>query len=418
MFVIQSLLVALAVAVAIPTIYILVIVLSACVFRRKTTPDAPPLRLTVVVPAHNEDKQIAATVRSLLETDYPDEARQIVVIADNCDDNTATEARQAGAKAIERTAPDERGKGQALNWLFTHHADLWQESDGIVIVDADTLVCPAFLRELSASLAHPAVSAVQGFYGVANPTDSWRTALSAAALAVFHHIRPAGRNAIGGSAGFKGNGLALTTELVKKYGWPAFSIVEDIEFSLILLLDDIPVHYNPAAEVYGEMATTGRQASSQRMRWEGGRLALLKQYLPALAKAFLHTGKIAYLDGIFELMVPPLSLLVGAQLAVGITAACLCPWGAWWLLACLATMSAYVASGLLLHREPPIVWLSLLTAPLFVAWKIPLYAIMAVKGPAKHWHRTQRKTELPETPDEAPSEDANESTAQDQSTRV
>ena len=139
-----------------------------------------------------------------------------------------------------------------------------------MIVDADTLVCKAFLSELSASLSHPDVSAVQGFYGVANPRDSWRTALSAAALAVFHHIRPAGRNVIGGTAGFKGNGLALRTQLIVQYGWPAFSIVEDIEFSLLLLLDDILVHYNPAAVVYGEMATTGSQASSQRMRWEGG----------------------------------------------------------------------------------------------------------------------------------------------------
>jgi 1,2-diacylglycerol 3-beta-glucosyltransferase len=112
-------------------------------------------------------------------------------------------------------------------------------------------------------------------------------AFMAAALLAFHHVRPAGRNRLGGSAGLKGNGMAFRTAILGKYGWPAHSVVEDLEFGALLLLDGILVHFNPDAIVRAEMAATRKQAESQRKRWEGGRLEILGRLAPSLLRAWI-----------------------------------------------------------------------------------------------------------------------------------
>src|SRR5258708_38764066 len=62
-------------------------------------------RFDVIVPAHDEELGIAATVESLLAVDYPAELRRVLVVADNCGDATAARARDAGAVGLARTDP-------------------------------------------------------------------------------------------------------------------------------------------------------------------------------------------------------------------------------------------------------------------------------------------------------------------------
>ena len=68
----------------------------------------------IIVPAHNEAAGIAATVASLRALDYPAAQFRILVIADNCTDDTAARARAAGATVLEREHATEKGKGYAL----------------------------------------------------------------------------------------------------------------------------------------------------------------------------------------------------------------------------------------------------------------------------------------------------------------
>jgi len=351
------------------------------------------LSFVVVVPAHNEEGGIAETVASVHGTSYPADERRVVVIADNCEDRTADRARKAGADVVERHDTESRGKGQALDWFFRTHRQLYDRTDVVTIVDADTQLCPEYFTEMGASLSVPGVEAVQAYYGVSNPQANWRTSLSAAALAVFHHLRPAGRNVLGGTAGLKGNGMAFRTRIVRENGWPAFSIDEDVEFTLQLLLQDTVVIYNPDAIVYGEMAVSARQADVQRQRWEGGRLQLLREYGPKLLAKTLRRPRWATLDGVIELSVLPFSLLVMMQILTGVwlTAMWLDAWV--WPVSWLAIDVLYVTSGLRLRRVPGYVWRALLSAPLFILWKIPVYLRMVVSGPRDRWVRTPREGE-------------------------
>lgn len=376
------------------TVFLTTLTVAAYFFKKKTNPLSSPLKISIIIPAHNEELQIEETINSIYDSNYSKDLYSINVIADNCEDNTASIARMAGALAFERRDPENRGKGQALDWFLKTYKKKIIEFDAIAIIDADTLLHPDFLLEVSSSLSHQEVKVVQGYYGASNPDENWRTALLSAALNVFNHLRPAGRIGIGGTAGLKGNGMAFRSEILLKYGWPAYSIVEDIEFSIKLLRDGIIVHYNPDANVYGEMAIENKQAESQRKRWEGGRFQAFKKYALPLLWDFFKQHKIQYLDGFLELFTPPLSILVLGQGVLLVLAFFFYPFMLPVFILCLILITIYVFSGLFLKKSSLKVWVYLLFAPLFILWKIPIYFKLFLSKRADIWERTQRKTEL------------------------
>lgn len=383
-----------AVAALIPAVYLLVITIAAYGFRPRRVADAAPVKTVILIPAHNEALSIADTVAGALAVDYPADRSKVVVLADNCDDDTATIARNAGAEVVERFNDAQRGKGQALHWFLTEQTDRYDGWDAIAIIDADTRIDPRFLLETSASLAHPNVDVMQGYYGVSNPKASWRTALTSAALAVFHHVRPAGRNRLSGTAGLRGNGMAFRTTILRAHGWPAHSVVEDVEYTINLLHEGILVAYNPRAIVRGEMAASAQQAGSQRERWESGRMQILRRHAPRLLREFLKRPTAATLDELLELVTPPLSQVV--LLLVAVLAMSIVWFPAWiaWIGAGLGAVLFYVISGLILHREPFGIWLALLGAPLYIAWKIPIRLKMRFGRTTKRWVRTTREKEI------------------------
>jgi len=374
--------------------YLAVVTVAACSFRKPTTQTAENVRIAVIMPAHNEALQIEASVAAVLGVQYPADRFSVFVIADNCDDNTAELARQAGANVFERRVPDRPGKGQALDWCLRRHKETLAAYDGIVIVDADTTVAPRFLQEVAASLSAPGTDLVQTADGVSNPEQNWRTALTYAGFALMNDVRARGRARLGGSAGFKGNGMAFRSGLLLEYGWPAHSVVEDVEFSIRLLLDGHVVAYNPDAVLVSEMPARRPQADVQRRRWEGGRFQLWRHAIPVLARAALTQRRWRYFDAVLDLLVPPLSLLVMAAGLLLVLALVSRP--VWALAAayCLAGTAFHVILGLRVNRAPARVWLALAAAPFFILWKIPIYAGILFGGKETAWRRTTRQAEL------------------------
>ena len=260
---------------AIVTGWFLLLTIGSWCFTAKTDRSAPLKKLGVIIPAHNEALQIRATIENVQRCSYPAELLHIVVLADNSIDQTASLARSTGVTVVERHDSQLPGKGQALNWFLKNCQDSYSHLEGIVFIDADVMPDKDMFKQLSASLAHPDVHVVQGFNGVANPYENWRTALNTAAFNVFNHLRMAGNNYFFGTAMLKGLGMAFDTAILKKYGWPAHSVVEDVEFSIMLLEDKVPVHYNPAAIITSEMAVSRAQADGQRRPLGGGKVFVL-----------------------------------------------------------------------------------------------------------------------------------------------
>lgn len=391
---IDALLLIAAIGTGVIAAYLLLLTIGSFLLRKRTADGGKPLRIAVVCPAHNEELQIASTVEQILASDFPRDCFDVYVIADNCSDATAARAREAGATAFERHDLSLRGKGQAIDWLLKTQRPLLEHYDAIALVDADTLVDRRFLREVSESLSHPEVQVVQGWHGVSNPEANWRTALTYAAFALVNGLRPAGRSFWGGTSDLKGNGMAFRARLLLEYGWPAHSIVEDIEFSNRLLLDGVLVRYNPDAIVISEMPTGTKQAEPQRRRWERGRMQTIRDYAPMLLWTFLRSPRWRYLDALLELCTPPLSLLVFGQ-TVLVIVALLVDWR-WAMVfgAYLLVTVLYVISGLVQRRAPRSVWLGLLAVPLFLLWKIPFYLRLFFGKKQEGWERTRRAAEI------------------------
>lgn len=369
--------------------------LAAAARRRPATAPRDDVRFDVIVPAHNEAEGLPATLRSLTTLDYPATRHRIIVVADNCSDNTADVARAFGVEVIERHDLSRRGKGFALELAFAQsRRDAF--ADAVIVVDADSTLSPGALRAFAAAFADGAVAA-QGDYRVRNADETWRTQLLEYAFTLHHTVRSLGRDRLGWSSGLRGNGMAFRLDTLERVPYAAFSVVEDIEYGLQLGVAGEAVRYVPDAEVLGDMPTAGDAgARAQRARWEEGRRTLRRQWSGRLWRDLL-AGRPLVGDLLADLLVPPLVSL-GLLCVVGAVVSLAAIWlGApgWsvapWAVACGALV-LYATQGLRLSRDPGATLRALLRLPVFVAWKIVGRRESAAARQGE-WVRTARRAE-------------------------
>jgi 1,2-diacylglycerol 3-beta-glucosyltransferase len=348
----------------------------------------------VIVPAHNEAGGIRRTVANLRQLDWPAERFRVVVIADNCTDDTARVAREAGAVVVERREPDNRGKGYALAHMFR-----WSRvkgmADAVVVVDADSEASANLLQSFAARLELGS-HAMQAHYGVLNEDASWRTRLMAIALGSIHRLRSRARERLGLSCGIRGNGWCVTHALLDEIPYRAYSLTEDVEFGIDLGLAGYRVTYCDDAHVDGEMVTTESAARSQRQRWESGRLGLIRGKVPALLRRAVTGPSRVCLDLALDLLILPLSYIVlSAAALLAVASALSLMSSSAFNLALLgagsfdcAALAAYVCRGWALSGIGMQGFWDLLRVPGFIFWKL----LLLVSGPkTTTWIRTRRE---------------------------
>lgn len=270
---------------------------------RPSTDTDRSVRFVFVVPAHNEAFGITDTITSLRSVDYPRHLFRVVVIADNCTDDTASVARAAGAQVIERVDHERKSKGFALSDCLPKVLDD-PLVDAVVVVDADTIVSPNILL-LAAGRIAAGEHALQVRYGVRNPDDTWRTQLLSIAFACFHDVRSSGREELKLSCGLRGNGMVFTRHALDLAPHRASSLVEDLEHGLDLAEQGIRVSYVHGASVLAEMPTSASAASTQRDRWERGRASFRPRAFELLRMGMRRGDRVA-IDLAADVLVPPL----------------------------------------------------------------------------------------------------------------
>src|SRR4051794_5000600 len=174
----------------------------------------PAFFFDVVVPAHDEEAGIAATLRSLRAVAWPPDRFRVLVVADNCSDRTAAIAEAEGARVLRRDDQAHIGKGWALRLAFRRSLEEGR-ADALVVVDADTLVSTNLLRAFAARLAQGAL-AVQADYRVRDPLSSPRRSLAAVAFGAFHALRSRARERLGLSCGLRGNGMCFSRQALER----------------------------------------------------------------------------------------------------------------------------------------------------------------------------------------------------------
>jgi cellulose synthase/poly-beta-1,6-N-acetylglucosamine synthase-like glycosyltransferase len=320
-------------------------------------------RIAVVVPAHNEIDSIERTLDSLLAAARADANTDVWVIADNCDDATAEKAETAGARVIVRQHAQLRGKGHALEYAFSRLTPMgyaW-----LLVIDADSTLEPGFLPAMRAAM-HPDRNALQACY-LSQAGSHLRSRVSRLAQWGFNLVRPLARERLGFSCGLLGNGFALRAGLLERLPYRAHSVVEDLEYHLLLVNAGERVHFVVDAVVTGEIADTRDGARTQRTRWEGGRLRMLWEHLGPLLKRTL-TGDRAAAELLADLLLLPLGmhvlLLLAAALLGGV--------GTHAALIGVFAIGLYVAA--ILWRGPTTAQDlgALAFSPFYLAWKVTL----------------------------------------------
>ena len=342
------------------------------------------LRFCFVVPAHDEGRGVADCVNSLRQCEKGIHDFAVVVIADNCSDDTAQHAESAGARVLIRQDPQRRGKGFALSHAF--QILLQEPHDVFIVVDADTCVESNLLLAL-APLFWSGADAAQTRYLASNPDATLRTRLMHVAWLAYNILRLRGREYWGCSVNILGNGFALGRAALLQVPFDADSIAEDLDYHIRFVASGRRVRFCEATTVWAPAPASGAVASAQRARWEGGRFRMMKERLPTLLRG-IAGGQWRLVEPALDLLLLPLAFQVLLFIALA-----LLPWppARWVGLAGLAIVTLHVVAAMLVSRAGPRYWLALATAPFYIVWKLTLgKRLIAAAGKNAAWVRTER----------------------------
>ena len=254
-------------------------------------------KFMAIIPAHNEETVVRNLIESLKNQTYDKNLYDIYVIADNCTDNTAKVARDAGAIVLERFDPEHKTKGFALQWFLKQKIKENADYDAFFVFDADNIVDKDFIVNMNKKLCQ-GEDVVQGYRDIKNPTDNWITAGYALFYWTMHRLYHLARYNIGLSPLLNGTGFMVKFDVVKPNGWETETLTEDIEFSLKQIIQGRKLGWATDAIVYDEQPTSFKQSWSQRSRWTVGHMQCLKVYTGQLYKAVKKHKTLMNFDGL------------------------------------------------------------------------------------------------------------------------
>lgn len=291
------------VVILIITTYTSVIKLFGFIRPKKYAETDKITRFAVITSARNEERVIGKLIDSIHEQNYPRDAYDIFVIADNCTDATAEVARSMGAIVYERHDTQRVGKGYALNWFFERfNAEHAKNYDAVAVFDADNLLDRNFLYEMNKVLAS-GESAAMGYRDSKNPHDNWiagGTAIGFWNMVRFYYNA---RSSVGLSALYGGTGYVFRCELVSD-GWHTYTITEDTEFSMLTIARGIKIAFCYAAVFFDEQPTNLRISIRQRYRWSVGKQDCVRYCTRPLSKTIFSRNFFLGFDGWMRIMFP------------------------------------------------------------------------------------------------------------------
>ena len=380
------------VGVTLPLVLELLLVTSANLLpgRQSATkgkqPQQSDTEFVIVIPAHNEELLVGRCVASLRSSSSSNV--KILVVAHNCVDGTAVNATAAGGEVLVYNDPTATGKGFALRRGFEHA--LSTGAKAVMVVDADSVVTENAVSSVISAFASGA-RVVQCRYEMFSTTDRASTRLAALAFRGFNVIRPRGRERLGLSAGILGNGFAIAGSVLKVIPYDAFSIVEDLEYHLHLVMGGERVRYLDEAVISADFPESRAGVAVQRSRWEGGRLHTARSLALPMAGKILR-GNLRLLEPLFDLTGLPMAYGVFALLL----AACIpLAWLRWYAAVSLGIVLAHVLAAAWAGPDFLKTLQLLALAPIYILrklWMIP--GVVRGSSAKAAWVRTERNNTL------------------------
>ena len=349
-------------------------------------------KIAVLIPAHNEESVISETIKALKS--QLNSGDQLLLVADNCTDNTASIARDQGAEVLERVDPENRGKGYALSFGINHLKDSGNTPEVVIVIDADCIVEKYCLNKLinkCVEFGRP----VQALYLMHASSDLPRQKIAEFAWIVKNWVRPLGYLHLGFPCQLMGTGMAFPFTLLVEANLANSNIVEDMKLGVDLARKGCSPIFCPDARITSTFPIEESSIKSQRTRWEHGHLAVIVSESAGLISYAARNFNLRLIAMAFDLMVPPLALLtIILFVALAITA----------LLSLFANISSlpfmiiFIACSLF-GLSVLLAWnrfarhvislKELASMPVYVLTKIPMY-IQFWTQRQKDWIRTDR----------------------------
>ncbi len=384
-----------AILLAIPAGCLLLLTLAA----GKRRPDAPgasgnagAVRVVILVPAHNESVHVLPTL-SCLQAQLQAGDR-LLVIADNCQDDTASLARATGAEVLERQHARLRGKGYALAFGVDALRDA--PPDVLIVVDADCTVSAGGIQALAQRCMQTQCPVQMLDLMVAPQGAGLRTRMMEFAWLVKNQVRPLGSFRLGRACHLMGTGMALPWDLAASARLASGHIAEDMKLGVDMAIAGRPTQFLAQAQITSEFPLDAAVARTQKARWEHGHLQTLREELPRLLAAFVRRPRAATLVLAMDLVIPPLALyFLCVVLSLPLLAlashfsAALLP-ALWIALAAAVALLLAVTLAWLQHARHLLSLRELFAVPFYAAWKLPVYMAYFLKRKSG-WTRTARK---------------------------
>ena len=349
--------------------------------------------VAVVIPAHNETLVIAATLRAIVPQLVAGDT--LVVVADNCTDDTASIAAAAGAEVLERSDRERRGKGYALDFGVRHLER--NPPEIVLIIDADCAVDSGTIECLG-RVCLATGQPVQALYLMHSPEGAGlKTRIAEFAWVVKNQVRALGRHRLGLPCQLMGTGMAFPWSAISAAALASGHIVEDLKLGVDLARAGAPTLFCPEARVTSYFPSTAEGIASQRARWEHGHLDVILRAAPQLFLEGLRRRDRNLLGLAFDLCVPPLALLMLLTFAVFTGSAI-------FYLSTKLALPLWLSATVLLmlglsvlmswgrYGRQVISLASLAYAPFYALWKIPLYLRFMVRRQAE-WIRSRRDSD-------------------------
>ena len=385
-----------SIIVALPVAILLVETIAAISGGKQTLASpamqTPRARIGVLMPAHDEEAALPRIV-PIIQRQLRDGDRMLIV-ADNCSDDTALTAERLGAEVAVRTDLTKRGKGFALDHGIRHFAD--DAPEIVVVIDADCVLSDFAIDRL-AEMCLATNRPVQALYLMHSASTAPQvTRLREFAWRVKNEIRPRGLRALGLPCHLMGTGMAFPWKLIARANLATGALVEDLKLGLELAAAGHPPMFCPAAVVTSEFPVSDEGSRTQQRRWEQGHLGVIATEIPALLLIAVRRRNIDLLVLALDAAVPPLSLLAmmvlsllvlgaGAR-ALGMGSAAFAIGLAAFLGLMLVTIGCWLKVGrdLLTPGSAFAIFGSFLR-------KIPFYGRILIRRDRSGWVRTDRR---------------------------
>jgi len=236
---------------------------------------------SILIPAHNEEKVIGATIESMLQLEYPKDKLQIIVINDGSEDSTkAIIQHYASLDSRVQLFDIPKGKG-GKGKSHTLNLGIQQaKGDVIAIYDADNTPDKASLRYLIAQLLeHKELGAVIGKFRTVNKNATLLTRFINIETLSFQLMLQAGRWQMHGISTLPGTNLVMWNHLIQTLGgWDEEALTEDSELSIRIYEAGYKIKFIPYAITYEQEPQQWGVWIRQRMRWVRGNNYVVKKF--------------------------------------------------------------------------------------------------------------------------------------------